>query len=146
MIEGLLLTPLRQIPDDRGKVMHMLKTGEPGYEQFGEIYFSTVNPGAVKAWKLHRRMTLNVVVLHGAARLVVYDERPTSPTRGQVQEIGLGPETNYQRVTVPPGVWTGFIGLSPFPAILANCASIPHDSTEVDRKASDDPAIPYQWP
>lgn len=140
MIPGVIITPLKQIPDERGKVMHMLKRTDAHFAGFGEIYFSIVNPGAVKAWKKHLQMTLNLAVVHGSAKLVIHDERD-----GRFQEIVLGPETNYSLVTVPPGLWTGFIGVSPQPALLANCASLPHDPTEVARKAADDPAIPYQW-
>ena len=140
MIPGVIITPLKQIPDERGQVMHMLKRTDAHFAGFGEIYFSIVNPGAVKAWKKHLQMTLNLAVVHGSAKLVIHDERD-----GRFQEIVLGPETNYSLVTVPPGLWTGFIGVSPQPALLANCASLPHDPTEVARKAADDPAIPYQW-
>ena len=140
MIPGVVITPLKQIPDERGKVMHMLKRTDAHFAGFGEIYFSVVNPGAIKAWKKHLQMTLNLAVVHGSARLVMHDDRS-----GMFQEIVLGPETNYSLVTVPPGLWTGFIGVSPSPALLANCASLPHDPTEVVRKASDDPSIPFEW-
>ena len=140
MIPGVIITLLKQIPDERGKVMHMLKRTDPHFGGFGEIYFSVVNPGAVKAWKKHLQMTLNLAVIHGAARLVMHDDRS-----GMFQEIVLGPENNYSLVTVPPGLWTGFIGVSPQPALLANCASLPHDPNEVERKAADDPGIAYPW-
>jgi dTDP-4-dehydrorhamnose 3,5-epimerase len=144
MIHDVLVTPLKQIPDERGKVMHMLKRSDPAFREFGEIYFSLVNHGAVKAWKKHLRMTLNLAVIHGSARLVIYDDRNGSPTHGRFQEIILGPD-NYQLVTVPPGLWTGFVGISSQPAILANCASLPHDPAEVERKPADDATIPYAW-
>jgi dTDP-4-dehydrorhamnose 3,5-epimerase len=144
MIHDVLVTPLKQIPDERGKVMHMLKRSDPAFREFGEIYFSLVNHGAVKAWKKHLRTTLNLAVVHGAARLVIYDDRHASPTHGRFQEIVLGPE-NYHLVTVPPGLWTGFIGVSSQTAILANCASLPHDPNEVERKPANDPGIPYAW-
>ncbi|HEX4341987.1 MAG TPA: dTDP-4-dehydrorhamnose 3,5-epimerase family protein [Verrucomicrobiae bacterium] len=144
MIHDVLVTPLRQIPDDRGKVMHMLKRTDAAFREFGEIYFSLVNPGAIKAWKKHLRMTLNLAVIHGSARLVIYDDRAGSPTHGRFQENILGPD-HYHLVTVPPGLWTGFIGLSTSPALLCNCASLPHDPTEVERKTADDQSIPYSW-
>jgi dTDP-4-dehydrorhamnose 3,5-epimerase len=144
MIHDILVTPLKQIPDERGKVMHMLKRSDPAFREFGEIYFSLANCGAVKAWKKHLRMTLNLAVIHGTARLVIYDDRHGSATRGQFQEIVLG-ENNYQLVTVPPGLWTGFFGVSSQPAIIANCASLPHDPNELERKPANDPSIPYAW-
>lgn len=140
MIPGVVITPLRQIPDERGKVMHMLKRTDPHFGGFGEIYFSVVNPGAIKAWKKHLQMTLNLAVILGAARLVIHDDQS-----GEFQEMVLGPEHNYSLVTVPPGLWTGFTSASVQPAMVANCASLPHDPNEVVRKTADDPSIPYDW-
>jgi dTDP-4-dehydrorhamnose 3,5-epimerase len=144
MIDGVVITPLRQIFDERGKVMHMLRSDSPAFSQFGEIYFSCVNPGAVKGWNLHKRMTLNYAVIFGEVKLVIYDDRPDSRTRGKVQETFLSPE-NYCLVTVPPLLWTGFKGLRDQSAILANCATLPHDSTEIERKPLVDSGIPYDW-
>ena len=144
MIDGVIITPLRQICDERGKVMHMLRADAPHFLQFGEIYFSCIYPRAIKAWHLHREMTLNYAVVHGNIKFVLFDDRPASPTRGQVQELFLGPD-NYCLVTVPPRVWNGFKGIGVETAIVANCASIPHDPDELERRDVDDPAIPYEW-
>ncbi|MBI4538005.1 MAG: dTDP-4-dehydrorhamnose 3,5-epimerase family protein [Gemmatimonadetes bacterium] len=144
MIAGVLIQPLRQIPDERGKVMHMLRRDDPWFEQFGEIYFSMVYPGAVKGWHVHKRMTLNYAVVVGRIKLVLYDDREDSPTRGQLQEIFAG-EDNYVLVRVPPGVWNGFKGLGVGSAIVANCASEPHDPEEIMRIDPFSPRIPYDW-
>lgn len=144
MIDGVIVTPLRQMLDERGKVMHMLKVGDPAFQQFGEIYFSCVYPGAIKGWHIHKKMTLNYAVPHGNIKFVLYDERPDSPTRGELQEIFLGPD-NYCLVTVPPMVWNGFKGIGADMAVVANCASIPHDPQEIDRRDPFDPTIPYDW-
>lgn len=144
MIDGVNITPLKQIPDERGKIMHMLRSDAPHFIGFGEIYFSCVYPGAIKGWHLHRRMTLNYAVPHGNIKFVLYDGRADSPTRGELQEIFLGPD-NYLLVTVPPLVWNGFKGIGTSPAIVANCATIPHDPSEMDRLDPFDPSIPYNW-
>lgn len=144
MIDGVKVTQLRQILDERGKVMHMLRSDSELFEGFGEIYFSCVYPGAIKAWHIHKAMILNYAVPHGHIKFVLYDDRSESPTCGEVQEIFLGPD-NYCLVTVPPMVWNGFKGLGGETAIVANCASIPHDPTEIDRKSAFDPSIPYDW-
>lgn len=144
MIRGVIITPLKQLADERGKVMHMLRSDSPVFKQFGEIYFSTVHPGAVKAWHVHREMTLNYAVIHGKIKFVLFDDRAGSPTRGEIQEIFLSPE-NYNLVTVPPLVWNGFKGVGDVTAIVANCASIPHRTDEIERLPYDDPAIPYDW-
>ena len=81
VIDGVLVVPLRRIVDERGMVMHMLRRTDPHFQEFGEIYFSTVRPGVVKAWHLHDRMTLNYVVLKGMIKFVCYDDREGSDTR-----------------------------------------------------------------
>jgi dTDP-4-dehydrorhamnose 3,5-epimerase len=82
MIDGVILTPLRQIFDERGKVMHMLREDSPVFSRFGEIYFSCTHPGVVKAWHLHKEMTLNYAVIYGEIKFVLFDDRPESTTRG----------------------------------------------------------------
>jgi dTDP-4-dehydrorhamnose 3,5-epimerase len=144
MIEGVIVTPLRQIFDERGKVMHMLREDSPVFSRFGEVYFSCTYPGAIKAWHLHRLMTLNYAVIHGEIKCVLYDDRPGSRTRGSVEEYFLSPE-NYCLVTVPPMVWNGFKGIGDKVSIVANCATLPHDPDEIERKSAFDPEIPYDW-
>ena len=144
MIDGVRITPLKQIGDERGKVMHMLRSDSEGFAGFGEIYFSCVYPGVVKGWHIHSRMVLNYAVPHGKIKLVLFDDRPTSPTKGEIQEIFLGPD-NYVLLTVPPLVWNGFKGVGTEMAIVANCASIPHDPSEIQRRDPRDPSIPYDW-
>lgn len=144
MIHGVSIRPLRQIPDERGKVMHMLRRDDPWFEKFGEIYFSVVYPGVIKGWHLHNRMTLNYAVVTGMIKLVLYDDREGSPTRGELQELFTG-EDNYALITVSPGVWNGFIGIGINPAIVANCATEPHDPEEIVRMDPFTEKIPYDW-
>lgn len=144
MIDGVVLTPLRQIFDERGKVMHMLREDSPVFSRFGEIYFSCTHPGAVKAWHLHKEMTLNYAVIYGEIKFVLYDDRENSPTSGEVQELFISPE-NYQLVTVPPLIWNGFKGVGVQTAIVANCATMPHSPTEIERRPASDRGIPYDW-
>ena len=144
MIDGVIITPLKQILDERGKVMHMLKNSDPHFSTFGEIYFSCIYPDAIKAWHIHSEMTLNYAVPHGKIKFVLYDNREKSPTRGEIQEIFIGPD-NYVLVTVPPMVWNGFKGMGSELSVVANCASIPHDPDEIDRLDPMSGEIPYDW-
>jgi len=144
MINGVILTPLRQIKDERGKVMHMLREDSPTFLRFGEIYFSCTYPGAVKAWHLHKKMTMNYAVIHGEIKFVLFDDRPDSSTRGEIQEFFISPE-NYMLVTVPPGIWNGFKGIGLQTTIVANCANLPHSSDELERRSPSDSQIPYDW-
>ncbi|OGG96598.1 MAG: dTDP-4-dehydrorhamnose 3,5-epimerase [Candidatus Lambdaproteobacteria bacterium RIFOXYD2_FULL_50_16] len=144
MIEGVKITPLRQIPDERGKIMHMLRSTDAHFMEFGEIYFSCVHPGAIKAWHIHTKMTLNYAVPHGRIKFVLHDDREGSPTKGETQEVFMGAD-NYCLVTVPPLVWNGFKGYGPDMAIVANCATLAHDPGEISRRPHDDQAIGYDW-
>jgi dTDP-4-dehydrorhamnose 3,5-epimerase len=143
-IEGVSVRNLRQIPDERGKIMHMLRADDPHFDKFGEIYFSTVYPGAIKAWHIHKEMTLNYAVVSGMIKMVLYDDRESSPTRSALMELFVG-ESNYCLITVPPLVWNGFKGVGGHPAIVANCATIPHDPSEISRLDPFSPSIPYNW-
>lgn len=131
-MEGVLLTPLKQIHHPKGDVFHGMKKSDPGYSDFGEAYFSTVHPGDVKPWKKHLRMTLNLVVPVGRIRFVMHDDRPDSATKGQTLAVEIGPD-NYQRLTVSPGIWMAFEGLDQGLNLLLNVADMEHDPDEVER-------------
>jgi dTDP-4-dehydrorhamnose 3,5-epimerase len=142
VIDEVKLTPLRIIPGDSGEVMHALKQHESSFHGFGEAYFSTVQKQAVKGWKKHKRMVLNLIVPSGAIRFVLYDDRSASKSFRTIQELILSKE-NYQRLTVPPGVWMAFQGLSDDVNMLLNIASIPHDPTEADNLPVQNELIPF---
>jgi dTDP-4-dehydrorhamnose 3,5-epimerase len=145
-IHDVLVIPLRRIPDERGTVMHMLRTDEPHFRGFGEIYFSTIYRGVVKGWHRHREMTLNYACVFGRIKLVLHDDRAGSPTRGVTQEEYLGPD-HYALVQVPPGIWNGFKGMSDPNAIVANCCTHPHDSSGAgsERLEPFGNTLPYDW-
>ena len=144
MIEGVKVIPLRRIPDERGTIYHMLKRTDPHFTRFGEIYFTTIYPGVVKGWHLHKNMTLNYACIHGRVKLVIYDERESSPTKGELMEVFLGPD-QYALVVIPPGLWNGFKGMGQEPAIMADCIDIPHEEVESVRIDPLNIHIPYNW-
>ena len=144
MIEGVLIKPLKIFSDDRGKVLHMLKSEDAFLGSFGEIYFSIINPGYVKAWKKHKLMTQHYAVPYGDIRLVIYYDRPKSSSLGAIQEIFLG-LNNYCLVRIPPLVWYGFQSLNDQLALVANFTDIPHDPAEVINKDHSDKEIPFHW-
>lgn len=148
-IVDALFQPLTVISTPGGPVLHMLRPHSPLLPDFsggfGEIYFSEVLPGAVKAWKRHRRQTQLFAVPRGLLNIVLYDDRPASPTRGALCELALGRPEHYGLLRIPPGVWYGFTALGEEAALICNCADIPHDPTEGERRPPDDPGIPYGW-
>lgn len=143
-IDGVVIKKLTQIADERGKIMHMLRADDPLFKGFGEIYFSQVYPGVIKGWHIHTEMTLNYAVVVGNIKLVLFDERQDSATRGQVQEIFMG-DNDYKLVQVPPLVWNGFKGIGTAPALVANLASHPHSAEEIKRLDPLENHIPYDW-
>ena len=144
MIEGVTIKQLKKIPDERGCIYHMLRCDDPLFEKFGEVYFSIVNPGVIKAWHLHEEMTLNYAVVQGMIKLVLYDDRDNSPTKGSCMQLFVG-EENYCLVKIPPKIWNGFKGVGVKPAIVANCATLPHDPAEIERLNPFSDKIPYNW-
>ena len=144
MIDGVIITLLRQIFDERGKIMHMLREDSPVYSRFGEIYFFWSHPGAIKAWHLHKKMTLNYAVIYGEIKFVLFDDRVGSSTKGVIQGLFLSPE-NYVLITVLPLIWNGFKGIGTKTSIVANFATLPHNLDEIERKPAFDAGIPYDW-
>ncbi len=144
MIKGVSKKKLQVFEDNRGKVMHMLRSDDPGFTQFGEVYFSWIYPNALKAWKLHKKITCNFAIPFGSIRIVLYDEREDSETHGQVNEFVLG-ERSYYLLTIPNNIWYGFVSNTEVPSLVTNCATFPHSVEEVRTRDYDDPRIPYQW-
>lgn len=145
MIQDVNIKLLKKIPDERGMILHMLRSDDPEFKKFGEVYFSVIYPGVIKGWHLHKKMTQNYAVVYGMIKLVLFDPRKSSPTKGQLMEIYTG-EDNYQLITIPPGIWNGYKGIGAKPALVANCATLPHDKNEITRL---DPIkndlIDYDW-
>jgi len=144
VIKDVLVVPLKQIPDERGKIMHMLRANDPHFEKFGEVYFSVALPGVIKGWHLHTRQTQNYAVVSGMIKLVLYDVREHSPTKGEINELFIG-EDNYCLVRIPTGIYNGYKTYGIKPAIVANCATEPHDPNEMKRLDPFDSSIPYNW-
>ena len=144
MIEGVIVHPLRKIPDERGMIMHMLRRDDPYFESFGEIYFSVAYPGVVKGWHEHTRQTQFYATISGMIKLVLVDNRENSKSYRELMEVFIG-EDNYQLVKIPPGVINGYKTVGITPAIIANCATIPHDPTEMKRYDPYGDKIPYRW-
>lgn len=144
-IDGVLLQDLTILPTDGGPVLRMLRADSPLYKGFGELYFSEIEPGKIKAWKCHTVQTQHFAVPVGRIKVVLYDARKGSPTRNRMVEIMLGRPDQYQLLRIPPEIWYGFTALGDTPALICNCADLPHDPAEALRKEHDSPDIPYHW-
>lgn len=144
-IEGVWTQELAAMDAEGGPVLHMMRQDSPLFSKFGEIYFSVVYPGAVKAWKYHRMQTQNFAVPEGLIEVVLYDDREGSPSRGVLKAFLLGRPDHYRLLHIPPGLWYGFTCKSATSALLANCADIPHSPGESVRIPKDSPLIPHSW-
>ena len=139
---NILITPLKIIDVPGGAVMHAMKAGDSGFNKYGEAYFSNIESGAIKAWKRHTQMTMNLVVPCGAVRFVVYDDRFGSQTINRFQQVMLGAD-NYCRLTIPPMLWVGFQGVDKNTSTILNIADIVHVAGESDRK--DIHELDFNW-
>lgn len=135
-VDQVTVTPLKRIGLAGGDVLHGIKCNDPGFVKFGEAYFSRIENGAIKAWKRHLRMTLNLVVPMGAVQFVFIDDD------GGTREETIGLD-RYVRLTVPPGLWFGFRGLEAPYSLVMNVADIPHDPDEVERRGPTE--IAFNW-
>ena len=133
-MDGVTLTPLKKITHPKGDIFHAMKASDDGFSGFGEAYFSTVNQGEVKGWKKHTEMTLNLVVVTGEIKFVVYDDN-------SFYSVKLS-KNNYQRLTVEPGLWLAFKGVSA-ENMLLNLASIEHNTNESENV--DMYGFDYNW-
>jgi dTDP-4-dehydrorhamnose 3,5-epimerase len=141
-IAGVKVVPLKRIPDERGTILHMLKRTDPHFTAFGEIYFSTVHPGVVKGWHRHKNMTLHYACVSGRVKLVIYDEREGSPTKGKLMEFLMG-DLNATCLKIPPGVAHGCRALE-LSHILYVTSSV-YAPDDEGRIPHDDPTIGYDW-
>ena len=145
MISDVVFTKLSQFVDSRGAVLHMINKNSKTFLSFGEIYFSEIFPGAVKAWKKHLKHTQNFAVPSGKIKLVLYDDRAHSTSKGELQIVEIGRPDDYLLVTVPPNLWYGFSCVGQEKALLVNCTDFPYDGNESVVLNFDSNFIPYEW-
>jgi len=141
-IEGVILTPLKKIRHPKGDVFHGIKKRDVGFTGFGEAYFSTIKNSEIKGWNRHKRMTLNLVVPIGEVTFVIYDDIGGSKSKGKFFKVTLS-QINYQRLTIPPGLWMAFKGNGNKTNLILNVASIEHNPNEIDRL--DLGQVDYDW-
>ena len=144
MINGVGIYPREKFCNDQGCVYKMMQSDDRFFEHFGEVYFSSIKPDVIKGWNLHTRADMNMTCIDGTIRLVLYDRRPDSPSTGEIQEITMG-ERNYCLVHIPYGIAFSWKVLDGDSALIANCATLPHDPEECIKISLTSGDIPYQW-
>ena len=146
MIEGVVVKPLKVIPDERGFLMEILRSDDPFYEKFGQAYLTVAYPGVVKGWHYHKLQTDHFCAVRGMAKVVLYDDRESSPTRGEIGEFFMG-ERNPILLRIPAGVLHGMKGMGVEPAYILNIPTelYRHDDPDEYRVPAHDNDIPYSW-
>lgn len=146
MIVGVRTKPLRMIPDERGRLMELLRADDEIFVKFGQVYLTTAYPGVVKGWHYHKVQVDNFVCVRGMIKLVLYDAREASPTRGEINEFFIG-DHNHLLVQIPALVYHGFKCVSEHEAIIVNCPTEVYRHADPDefRAAPHGPDVPYDW-
>jgi dTDP-4-dehydrorhamnose 3,5-epimerase len=146
MIQGVRQKKLKIIPDERGRLMELLRSDEDLFIQFGQVYMTTAYPGVVKGWHYHKKQIDNFIVIKGMVKLVLYDNRDDSPTKGEINEFFIG-EHNPLLIQIPPLVLHGFKCMSQKEAICINCPTEAYNHLQPDeyRISPHSDEIPYKW-
>jgi len=146
MIEGIRIKKLKVIPDERGRLMEILRSDDDLYFQFGQAYVTTTYPGVVKAWHMHKKQTDNVACIQGMIKLVLYDPRENSPTSKQISQFYIGVH-NPLLVQIPQGIYHGWMCVSEQEAIIVNLPTEVYNYDQPDEHRLDphDNDIPYDW-
>lgn len=146
MIDGVKTKKLKVIPDERGRLMEIMRCDEDIFDQFGQIYMTTNYPGVVKAWHYHKIQTDYVVCVKGMIKIALYDGREDSPTHGVLDEFFIG-EYNPMLVSIPSGVYHGWKCISEGESIVVSTPTHPYNREQPDeyRLPPDTAEIPYDW-
>ena len=145
-IEGVKLKELKVIPDERGRLMEILRSDDEIFDKFGQVYLTTAYPGVVKAWHYHKGQTDHMTVVKGMMKIVLFDDREGSKTKGEVMEIFMG-EHKQLLVKIPSGVYHGFKCISDTEALVINVPTEVYNREQPDeyRLPAHDNDIPYDW-
>lgn len=146
MIQDVHVRPLKVIPDERGRLMEMVRADDELFQGFGQVYMTTAYPGVVKAWHYHVKQWDHMTCVRGMMKIVLYDDREDSPTRGEVNEFVVG-EHKPLLIRIPPKVYHGFKCVSDHEAMVINCVTEVYDYADPDEHRVDphDNEIPYDW-
>ena len=144
-IDGLVITKLKSFNDQRGSVLKFIDKTKEQFVDFGEVYFSVINEGVTKGWKLHKLATQNICAVYGETTFVILDRRDNSQTFNQTQEITINPKEKHLLITIPPGLWYAFRSNSIEFSIISNVSSIVHDTEESESLDFNNDIFNYEW-
>ena len=145
LIHGVKVKKLKPIPDSRGRLMEILRRDDDIFEEFGQVYMTTAYPGVVKAWHAHEKQKDNLACIKGMVKLVLFDDREDSPTRGSINEFFIG-DYNPLLVHIPERVWHGFMNIGDQEALIVNTPTKPYDHDNPDElRKPPHGEVEYDW-
>ena len=146
MICGVMTKKLKLIPDERGRLMEILRHDEEIFSKFGQVYLTTTYPGVVKAWHYHKKQDDFITCVKGMLKLVLYDGREGSETKGEINEFFIG-DFNPALVRVPHMIYHGWKCISQEEALVINTPTEAYNPKEPDEYRIDPHQndIPYRW-
>jgi dTDP-4-dehydrorhamnose 3,5-epimerase len=146
MIQGVETKKLKVVCDERGRLMEIMRSDDDVFAKFGQLYMTTNYPGVIKAWHYHKTQTDNVACVKGMIKLVMFDSRDDSPTKGEVNELFIG-EYNPMLIQIPSNVYHGWKCVSETESVVVNCPTELYDYKNPDefRLPYDSEEIPYDW-
>lgn len=146
MIKDVNVKSLKVIPDERGRLMEILRNDDKIFRKFGQVYLTTAYPGVVKGWHYHKVQYDHFVCVGGAMKLVLYDARKSSSTYKEINEFFMGAH-NPILVQIPPLVYHGFKAVGNEEALLINIPTEPYDYKKPDefRVSPHSKEVPYDW-
>ncbi|MGB9748289.1 MAG: dTDP-4-dehydrorhamnose 3,5-epimerase family protein [Candidatus Woesearchaeota archaeon] len=146
IIEGVKIKELKFIPDERGRLIEILRKDDLIFESFGQVYVTTAYPNVVKAWHLHKKQDDFISCIKGMIKLVLFDQRKKSKTNGIINEFFIG-EYNPMLIKIPANVWHGFKCISNEEAIVINIPTRAYNKNNPDefRMPYNSKKIGYDW-
>ena len=145
IIEGVAIRNLTKIENDKGGILHIIKSTDSHFNKFGECYISEVNPGKIKAWKKNSVQTQNLTVVQGNIKFVIFDDRKNSITKNQINMFEINRDQNYKLLTIPPNIWYGFSCLGNIRSLIVNCSDHPHNPENIASLDIKNDVIPFNW-
>jgi dTDP-4-dehydrorhamnose 3,5-epimerase len=145
IINGVAIRNLSKIENEKGNILHVIKSTDDHFSNFGECYISEIYPGKVKAWKKNNLQTQNLAVIEGNIKFVIFDDRKNSNTKNQLNIFEINRNINYKLLTIPPNVWYGFCCIGDVKSVIVNCSNYPHDPKNITSLDVKNNLIPFNW-
>jgi dTDP-4-dehydrorhamnose 3,5-epimerase len=145
IIDGVSIRSLSKIENDKGNILHVIKSTDSHFSKFGECYISEIHPGKIKAWKKNRIQTQNLAVIEGSIKFVIFDDRKNSISKNIINIFQIDRDLNYKLLTIPNNIWYGFSCTGSHKSVIINCSDYPHNVKNINSLDIKNNLIPFDW-